>query len=1136
MPGPFTYEEVLDATKKYFAGDELVASTWINKYCLKDKDGRFFEKTPTDMHIRLAKEFARIDKEKYGEEFEPWYTKYLGAMSRFSRIVPQGSPMSAIGNPFQIMSASNCVVVDDPHDSIDGIMKSASQLAQLYKRRAGVGIDVSPLRPRGFFVNNAARATTGPISFMELFSFLTNKIAQEGRRGALMMTMSVHHPDIEEFASCKSDQNKITGANISVKLTDEFLNAVESNTDYEQRWPCEGEPKFRRMVNARSVWKTIIKYATLTADPGLMFWDRITKRLPAHMYSFFKTLTTNPCMPSWATVITKDGIRTIKDIKIGDVIWSGSKWTAVTNKWQSGIKDVYRYRTNAGVFYGTENHRIVQNGSKVEVGHASSIDISKALIEMPSAFNNLDVLNGIIIGDGTYHKASNSIYINVGAKDLIDYKNNHLMEYVSRITHHGGVAFEQWWVKDNLIDDNNMDILPKRIVPDKYFYGSFEQIRGFLRGLFSANGCVHEKYNRITLKSTSSKLIEQVQQMLSALGIASYITTNKSKDVEFENGCFNCRESYDINITKDRNRFRDLVGFIHEYKNNALNKICETACSNKEKLSYEIKSCDFVSNEPVFDITVDCAEHTFWSGGHLVSNCGEIPLSNDSCRLISINLLGYVRNAFRPEAYFDLAAFKGDVALATRMCDNLVDLELELVSKIISVSESQIEKELWSKLKESAERGRRIGLGTHGEADMLAQLSIKFDSERALKLAKVISEAYRNSSYMASVELAKQRGPFPDFSWDVEKDNEYIRELPDDVLEEMSKHGRRNISLLTRAPTGTVSMMSKCGEFDSFNISSGGEPVFRNTYSRRKRVNPSDVGVRVDHVDSLGESWMQFEIYHGNVLNWASVAVEDGKFKSIDEAIKNLPDFFVTSDKIDWQFRVDMQGVWSNAIDHSISSTINLPRGTSEEVVGNIYLRAWKSGLKGITVYVEGSKGGVLISKEEMRPSAIKRQEAPKRPNELPCDIHRVTYKGKHWLAAVGRLGSEPYEMFACEDTGDIGKGVQNGLLIKKARGRYALTTDEGSIHNIAVPEFGWATRLISTSLRHGVPIDYIVEQLNKEGTVADLNRVLARVLKKYIKDGKVRTSATCPECSSSNLIWQEGCMSCGDCSYRKCG
>jgi ribonucleoside-diphosphate reductase alpha chain len=247
------------------------------------------------MHKRMAREFARIDKEKYSLDYESMYIKYLDSMANFERIVPQGSPMSAIGNNLQVMSASNCVVVTPPEDSIGGIFRTGTQLAQLFKRRCGVGTDVSTLRPNGFTVNNAARSTTGPVSFCDLYSYITRLIGQDGRRGALMLTMDVHHPDVEEFATMKSDKKKVTGANVSVRLSDEFLIAVERDEEYEQRWPCEGVAKFTRKVKARKVWNTIIRNATFTAEPGLIFWNRLTGRLPAHSYPRFKTVSTNPC-------------------------------------------------------------------------------------------------------------------------------------------------------------------------------------------------------------------------------------------------------------------------------------------------------------------------------------------------------------------------------------------------------------------------------------------------------------------------------------------------------------------------------------------------------------------------------------------------------------------------------------------------------------------------------------------------------------------------------------------------------------------------------------------------------------------------------------------------------------------------
>lgn len=801
----YTYEEAQTATLKYYNGDELATDVYLNKYALKSTKG-FLESTPHDMHDRLAAQFAAID-ERYGLNYAHSYKEFRAAFNTFSHLVAQGSPMAAVGNHTQILSASNCVVVEQPADSIDGIMKTAGELAQLYKRRCGVGADISTLRPNGAAVNNAARKTTGPCSFADLYSYITRLIGQDGRRGALMITMSVHHPDVEEFAAMKSDLKKVTGANVSVQLTDEFMNAVANDEFYEQRWPCKGKPQIRKSVRAKKVWDTIIKYATETADPGLQFWDNATRTLPAHCYPEFKTITSNPC---------------------------------------------------------------------------------------------------------------------------------------------------------------------------------------------------------------------------SEIFLSAY----------------------------------------------------------------------------------------------------------DSCRLLSINLTGYVRNAFAANAYFDLQAFEKDVRLAMRALDNLVDIEIDLIERIKNSTDSEREKEIWDKLKKSGHRGRRTGLGTHGLADTLAQLCIKYDSEQSLSMCDEIYRMLRDTAYDESVNLAEARGPFPAFNWELEKDNEFINLLPTSLLQRMKRVGRRNISILCNAPTGTVSLLSKCGEFNSYNLSSGIEPVFRLSYTRRKKINPNDKESRVDYVDKLGDKWQEYKVYHGNLRNFIE------KYPN-----KEIPDYFVTSDNIDWEFRVRLQGVIGQYIDHSISSTINLPRGTKRETVGKIYTDAWKYGLKGITVYVDGSKDGVLITDSPNgRPKALNRIEAPGRPKTLPCDIHSTTIKGQKWIVLVGLLEDEPYEVFGglyqdiapCTDT--------TGFVTKKARGKYNLTSHNGkSTHEDIVgkfqnPEYSWATRLVSTALRHGTPVEFMVEQLSKDGKIHDFNKAMARVLKRYIKNGRVKSAAKCFECQSSDLIWEEGCHKCASCGYAKCG
>jgi len=494
------------------------------------------------------------------------------------------------------------------------------------------------------------------------------------------------------------------------------------------------------------------------------------------------------------------------------------------------------------------------------------------------------------------------------------------------------------------------------------------------------------------------------------------------------------------------------------------------------------------------------------------------------------------------------------------MIDNLVDLELELIDKIKSVCDTDDERSLWDKLWKSGHDGRRTGLGTHGLADMLAQIGIKYDSQQALEFANKLYETLRDTAYTTSIDLAEIRGPFPAFDWEIEKDNEYIQDLPEAIKNRMAKAGRRNISILTQAPTGSVSLVSKCGEFNRFNISSGVEPVFRINFTRRKKINAGDLHARVDFTDDLGDKWQNFEVYHGNILNYFE-KVHGADLSDLEDAdtqetlanlMKELPEYFVTSDQVDWKFRVDLQGTEQLMIDHSISSTINLPRGTTSDVVGDIYLSGWRAGLKGITVYVDGSRDGVLITKDSekidpnVRPEKIVRLQSPKRPKELPCDIHQHTVRGERWIALIGLLNSEPYEMFGgYAALISLPKKYNKGILKRRARGKYDLIIpvgdDELVIRDVVGTfnddDIGWTTRLMSTALRHGAPIEFLVEQLSKSGTIQSFSRVLAKVLKKYIPDGdKVKTNIACGNnCDSPDLIYAEGCVKCAACGWEKC-
>ena len=803
----YAEEEVREATLKYFNNDELATNVFITKYCLKDQEGLFLELTPDDMHRRLAKEFSRIEKQ-FNSKNELLEDDIYECLKGFKYIVPQGSPMMGIGNNHVNVSLSNCVVVESPDDNISSIMDAGKHLANLFKRRCGVGVDISNLRPENAPVNNSARTTTGAWSFADFYSFVCRMIGQNGRRGALMISMDIRHPDIEKFVVMKKDLTKVTGANISVKISDDFMKAVESKEKFILQFPVDSEePDFVKEVDAQSLWNLIVNSATKTAEPGILMWDNIINNLPAECYKDqgFRTLTTNPC--------------------------------------------------------------------------------------------------------------------------------------------------------------------------------------------------------------------------------------------------------------------------------------------------------------------------------------GEIPLSAyDSCRLISMNLKNIVKNPFQKNAEFDFVELKRMTAVAMRLSDDLVELELEKLKSIIDACDTPSEKELWHNLETACENGRRIGLGTHGLADAVARLNLRYDSDEALKTIEKIYETIRDAAYEESVYLAQERGQFPAFNWEKEEDNAFIKRLPIELQQMISVHGRRNISILTNAPTGSVSIMSQ--------TSSGLEPVFRNWYIRRRKLSHSEQDVEADYVDDLGDKWMEYKVFDHNLQEY---------FEMFNT--EEVPDFFVESNDIDWKQRVMIQAAIQKSIDHSISSTINLPENTNPEIVGELYQLGWKLGLKGITVYVEGSRSGVLISKKKNK--GFRNHPAPKRPIELPCKIHHTTIQGEKWIIVVGLMDGRPYEvMGGLSNLIEIPKKYDEGILVKHPR------KTMNSIYDLEIgrngdsfivkdlvkvfdnPNHSAFTRIISLGLRHGTNIQYVVEQLQKDRD-ADLfsfAKCVSRVLKNYIKDGTRVTEKTCTECKTEGLIYVEGCITCKACGYAKCG
>jgi len=844
----YTKQEVLKATLKYFNGDELAADVWTNKYCLKD-DINYYELTPDDMHHRIAKELARIEANYPNPLSEDDIYKTL---KNFKRIVPQGSPMSGIGNNFQVVSLSNCFVIgnDGESDSYGGIMKLDQELVQLEKRRGGVGLDLSFVRPTGSPVKNSAITSTGVVPFMERFSNSTKEVAQDGRRGALMESISIKHPDSEKFIDAKLTQGKVTGANISVKLHDDFMQAAMDGKMYTQQYPITGKAKYTKEIDAQKLWKKIIFNAWKSAEPGILFWDQVLRESLPDCYADlgFKTTSTNPC--------------------------------------------------------------------------------------------------------------------------------------------------------------------------------------------------------------------------------------------------------------------------------------------------------------------------------------GEIPLCNDdSCRLLAINLFGYVDKPFTKEATFQWDIFAWDVYAAQRYMDDIIDLELEKIDAILVKIHSDPEDDflklyeikLWERIKDKTIRGRRTGLGVTGEGDMLAALGLIYGTDEATDFSEEVHESLKMCAYESSMIMAKERGPFPIFSAKREENNPFIlriKEKNPSFYEAMRRNGRRNIALLTIAPTGTVSLMTQ--------TTSGIEPCFSPVYMRRRKINPQEKDVRVDFVDDEGIAWQEYPVFHHKFEMWLDINGHDVdmlrtcKLDELKEIIESSPYYKATANDVDWVKKVEMQGRLQKHVDHSISVTVNLPKETTEEIVAKVYETGWRSKCKGITVYREGSRSGVLVGAEK-KEEQFREIHAPKRPKRLKGEIHRFQNALEKWIAVVGLKDGRPYEIFTGKlENGlidlpstikecDVVKNVieveeceENGILVKVRKKRYDIEYVDGDgnkqiltgLNHAFNPEFWNYAKLISGVLRHGMPMVYVYELIDsmtfKEDYINTWKNGVARVVKKYTKDGE-KAKGKCPECGSEHLEFKEGCLTCMACGSSRC-
>ncbi|MEE1208315.1 MAG: adenosylcobalamin-dependent ribonucleoside-diphosphate reductase [Muribaculaceae bacterium] len=573
---------------------------------------------------------------------------------------------------------------------------------------------------------------------------------------------------------------------------------------------------------------------------------------------------------------------------------------------------------------------------------------------------------------------------------------------------------------------------------------------------------------------------------------------------------------------------------------------------------------DTITRESVPDCYADLGFETIST-----NPCGEIPLCPyDSCRLLAVNLYSYVKNPFTDKAYFDFDQFSEHIGAAQRIMDDIIDLEMEKIDLILQKIDEDPETEevktternLWNKIKAKTLKGRRTGVGTTAEGDMLAAMGLRYGTPEGTDFSEKVHRALALAAYRSSVNLAKERGAFEVFDAEREKNNPYInrlREADPELYDEMVKHGRRNIACLTIAPTGSTSLLTR--------TTSGIEPVFLPVYKRRRKVNPNDVEVRVDLVDENGDSFEEYIVYHPKFIEWMKINGIEVRDNYTDEELAELvarsPYHKATSNDIDWLEKVKMQGRVQKWVDHSISVTINLPANVSEELVNQLYVEAWKSGCKGCTVYRDGSRTGVLVAlekkeKAEAKPEAIPTPHPIKRPTELEADVVRFQNNKEKWIAFVGLVDGRPYEIFTglADDEDGIfcPKSVTKGKIVKaidpEGNKRYDFEFINKRGYRTVIPglsdkfnpEYWNYAKLISGVLRYGMPIDQVLKLVS--GLELDSQSIntwkmgVERALKKYLPNGTQASGQRCPNCGAETLVYQEGCLICTTCGTSKCG
>lgn len=944
-------------------------------------------------------------------------------------------------------------------------------------------------------------------------------VSQGGvRRGAGMLQFDINHPDILEIVRAKNKPGVLERMNVSIRVPDYFYTQLnDSPNEAHMVFLKDGSSICLRengkLVTVQEVWNEIIKYAWLNAEPGIFNSDIATKQCTVTNIS--KAVLSNPCQPAFATVLTPGGIKTFGELNIGDTIWSGKRWTKVINKWFTGNKQVYSYNTTAGSFVGTENHRIVQRGTKIKVKDASSIDICPGDKNGKIKFNINAIMDGLVLGDGSVHKASNDlVYLNIGEDDY-DYFSS---EIKSLILKDRRIAFKTGWEVSTSIVSSELPKTYNREIPIRYYKGNFNNTASFLRGLYSANGSIVS--NRITLKQTSLKLIKQVQEMLSSLGIMSYYTTNNPKSVEFNNGIYDCKKSYDLNITIDREIFYNKIGFIQKYKQDKLKSIIKDVLRTKS--SYEIISIDDLGFHDVFDITVEADEHTYWTGGLLVSNCQEyVNIEYSSCNLGSINLCSCIT-----DGVFDWNKFQILIEKATRFLNEVIDSNFYPLGKI-----EKITKQI-----------RPIGLGVFGYAHMLYALGIPYNSPVAYELTEDIFNFLTYISMLTSVEIAREKHktyPAFDYTTFMKANSRFFNKGGkwDDLKDLIKHYGIYNSCNTSIAPTGTISYIG--------NRSSSIEPVFALAYFRSIEEKNKEYDV-VELADPIFTSYL-YQNYTNEEIDTILkyVANNDGSCQGCSLIPEEDQKVFVVAGDLTAMEHLKTLGIIARNTSLSVSKTINLPETATTEEINDVYINAFKEGVIGVTVYRKGSRDAILNvsnpsdNKEPVvdKPSSVNPPLITPRERVLDGktykikDPHGNVYVTCNYSIINGKKRPTEIFIFSSNENQEMYAALGKTLsaIMRRNDDISFIIDDLKSIKASSEsggyfdPTFGF---IKSRPMHLGLILDEFIAGLEQElGSMT-----CPDIQPKYKSTGEV-----CPDCGA-DLVREGGCKRCSSCSWSLCG